>query len=389
MRILHTAATYTPSLDGVAEVVRNISERLARKGHEVHVATSAVRAEGSESILSDVHVHRFSIRGNLALGTHGKIDDYLEFVGTGNWDLVVNHGLHVWPTDLLLERVGSYPWPSVLVTHGLLDEHPAFGDYYLAIPPWILSYANWIRVSSCSGEASYSRKSRLPMPAVITNGVDLDEWSRPRLDLRRLWGIGRKPWIVNVSNHSPLKNHHVFYKLAGSLRNLGARFTLIAGTYPMAKWGLGRVGVSGGCAYECGMRSVLSRDVDLRVNLRREEVVSAVREADIFVLTSQKEANSLAVLESMAAGIPWVSFDVGSAKENAGGIVASSIQEMADAVSELVRNPDMRQRLGAEGRAQIVAKHDWHQIVDEYERVYQTVVSPSEIKASSPVQELV
>ena len=42
MRILHTANTYAPSLDGVAEVVRNISERLVKRGHEVHVATSAI-----------------------------------------------------------------------------------------------------------------------------------------------------------------------------------------------------------------------------------------------------------------------------------------------------------------------------------------------------------
>jgi L-malate glycosyltransferase len=377
MRILHTAATYAPSLDGVAEVVRNISERLVRRGHEVHVATGAVRSESSESVLSGVHVHRFPIRGNLAVGVHGETEGYRKFVNAGDWDLVVNHGLHVWPTDLLLEWVGSYSWPSLLVTHGLLDEHPAFREYYSAIPSRISSYAKWIRVSGCAGEASYAKRFGLPTPALITNGVDLDEWSRPRLDLRKLWGIGRRPWVVNVSNHSPLKNHHLFYELAESLRNLGAHFTLIAGTYPMAKWGLGRFGISGGCAYQCRTRSVLSRDVDLRVNLRREQVVSAVRDADIFVLTSRKEANSLAVLESMAAGIPWVSFEVGSAKENAGGIVAGSVQEMADAVRELARDPELRRRLGAEGRAQIVAKHDWDRIVEEYERVYVSTVSES------------
>ena len=73
MRILHTAGTYAPSLDGVAEIVRNISERLVKRGHEVHVATSALPSESPYAELCGVHVHRFSARGNLALGMYGEI----------------------------------------------------------------------------------------------------------------------------------------------------------------------------------------------------------------------------------------------------------------------------------------------------------------------------
>ena len=47
MRILHTASTFAPSFDGVAEVVRHISERLAHRGHDVHVATAAGDSQSS------------------------------------------------------------------------------------------------------------------------------------------------------------------------------------------------------------------------------------------------------------------------------------------------------------------------------------------------------
>jgi glycosyltransferase involved in cell wall biosynthesis len=306
----------------------------------------------------------------------GQIEQYREFVSAGNWDIVANHGLHVWPTDALLDRVGEYPWPSVLVTHGLVDQHPAFSRYYSEIPQNILSYSKWIRVSNCSGEASYARAFDLPTPPVITNGVDMEEWARPPLGLRRLWGVNCKPWVINVSNHSPLKNHGFFFDLAGSLRHLNACFTLIAGTYPMAKWGLGRFGVSGGCAYRCKLRSILSPGVvDLRVSRPREEVLSAIKEADLMVSTSRKEANSLALLESMAAGVPWVSFDVGSARVNAGGAVVADLDEMKDVVTNLLGNAELRKKLGDAGRAQIVAKHNWGRIVDEYEQLYSGAVS--------------
>ena len=45
LRILHTAETYSPEVNGVAEVVKQISTRLARRGHEVHVATRIVVGE--------------------------------------------------------------------------------------------------------------------------------------------------------------------------------------------------------------------------------------------------------------------------------------------------------------------------------------------------------
>jgi glycosyltransferase involved in cell wall biosynthesis len=313
---------------------------------------------------------------------HGEIEKYRDFVSSGNWDILVSHGLHTWPTDAVLNRIGEYPWPSVLVTHGLVDEHPVFREYYSTIPRRILNYSKWIRVSSCSGEASYSKTFKLPMPPVITNGVDMGEWGQPPLGLRRAWGVSNKPWVVNVSNHSPLKGHGVFFRLADSLRDLGAHFTLIAGSYPMAKWGLGWFGISGGCAYECKLRSILSRDtVDLKMNRPREEVVSAIKEADLMVSTSRKEANSLAVLESMAAGVPWVSFDVGSARENEGGVVARDFDEMRQVVTELARNPELRRSLGSAGRAQVVAKHNWDRIVDEYEQVYESTVGQRSVVA--------
>jgi glycosyltransferase involved in cell wall biosynthesis len=371
VRILHTANTYAPSLDGVAEIVRHISERMAGRGHEVHVATATVDSNSSCAQLNGVQVHRFKVRGSFALGVYGEAEQYREFVRSGNWDILVNHSLHVWPTDLLLGEISSYAWPSILVTQGLVDECTSYKEYYSMVPLYLTSYFRWISVSNSTAEFPFAKKFNIAMPSVITNGVDRDEWARPALGLRSAWHIRNRPWVVNVSNHSPVKDHGAFYQLAKVLRPLGAHFTLISGTYPMNKWGLGRLGVSGGCAYRCRMRSILSPGtVDLRVNLPRESVVSAIREADVVVSTSRKEANSLVLLESMAAETPWISFDVGSARENAGGVVATNFNEMAETVVELLRDSDRRKQLGRAGRAQIVAKHDWDSIVDQYEQLY-------------------
>jgi glycosyltransferase involved in cell wall biosynthesis len=106
----------------------------------------------------------------------------------------------------------------------------------------------------------------------------------------------------------------------------------------------------------------------------RREVVSAIEEADLIVSTSRWEANSVVLLESMAAGTAWVSTDVGSARENAGGIVAGSPKQMADAAAQLLLDGSQRKELGAEGLARARERHDWKRITDEYEQLYQDVI---------------
>jgi glycosyltransferase involved in cell wall biosynthesis len=375
MRILHTAATYSPSLDGVAEVVRNISERLARRGHDVDVATTAVDSQSSCDDLRGVHVHRFSVKGNLAFGMHGEIEKYREFVRSGCWDILVNHCLQIWSTDAILDDLRSYPWASILVTHGLSGfGNPAFLDYYNQMLERLTKYATWVSITNYGEEKLLARKHNVAPPHLITNGVDLSEWSLPTLGLRRKWGIGNAPWIVNISNHSPLKGHRTFFQLAKRLKPFGTQATLIGGTYPMAKWGLGNFGVRGGCFYECSARALASGSVKLRTGIPRPEVVSAFQEADIVVSMSRREANSVALLESMAAGTPWVSFNVGSARENVGGIVARNLDEMATMIIDLLRDPDRRESLGRAARARVEAKHDWESITDQYEQVYENAI---------------
>lgn len=374
MRILHTANTYAPLLDGVAEVVRHISEGLVRRGHEVHVATRTVASQPAEAIVNGVCVRRFSVNGNLAVGMKGEVREYQEFVRAGGWDLMVNHCLQTWPTDALLEWVGSFPWASLLVTHGLSTENQLFREYYRKMPLFISRYSAWVSVSALNEESAYANQHGLNAPTVIRNGVDLQEWNDPLLNLRDTWNLQGHPWLISVSNHGHEKQHDWSFQLAERLKGTNAKLTIVGNSHMADKWQLGRLGIRGGCYYECRMRAFTSRSVQLKTAIARREVVSAIKEADLLVSTSRREANSVVLLESMAAGTPWVSTDVGSARENAGGIVVSSVDKMAEVVLELLRDPDRRKCLGREGRTRVGERHDWNRIVDSYEQLYEGAI---------------
>lgn len=304
----------------------------------------------------------------------GSIREYREFVASGKWDLVVHHCLQVWSTDALLEMIPTYSWPALLVTHGLGTNSPIFAEYYRAIPAVMPNFAAWVTISASNEEFAFARLNGLEPPIVIRNGVDLKEWSQPILGVRKKWNMNRRPWLVSVSNHSRQKGHERLYQLMSRLRDTGANLTIIGDSRRSDKWQLGNIGISGGCFYKCRVRTMISKSIDLKVRIPREEVVSAVKEADLVVSTSHWEANSVVLLESMAAGTPWVSTDVGSARDNAGGVTADPTEEMAKCVIELLQDPARRRTLGNEGRMRAAERHDWKHIAGQYLQLYESVI---------------
>ena len=372
MLILHTASLYAPLTSGIPEVVGQLSERLARRGHELHVATSAVDGSPSTEVRNGVTVHRFRVSGNAVTGIKGDAEQYLGFVRSRQWDVLSSHCAQTWTTDLLLEE--ALDFPAVFVAHGLSSyRNPAYRDYFGTLAAWLRNGRAMVSIAGVGIEDSdFIRDHELPPSTVIHNGVSTEEWVTPELGVRRKWGIGTRPWLVNVSTHCPPKAHHRLFELMKTMRatDPSALLTQIGCTYPAARWNLGSFGVKGGCYYACQLKSAFSQGLSMKLDIPRAETVSAIKEADLMVLTSAWEASPLVILESMAAGTPFVSFDVGNVREHAGGRVVHSVREMQSAVHELLADKDLRIELGAQGKACVAERHDWERMVDSYERLY-------------------
>ena len=79
MKILHTVEFYYPSVGGAQEVVRQISERLVKLGHDVTVATTKL-PERKIATHNGVKIVGFDISGRAATGYGGKdIEKYKKF----------------------------------------------------------------------------------------------------------------------------------------------------------------------------------------------------------------------------------------------------------------------------------------------------------------------
>jgi glycosyltransferase involved in cell wall biosynthesis len=101
-----------------------------------------------------------------------------------------------------------------------------------------------------------------------------------------------------------------------------------------------------------------SLGLDDRVNFlgQRQDVPHLLHRADIYALISHWEGFPYGVIEAMSAGLPVVASDVGGVAEaiehDVTGFVVPRADEkaVAERIAALLRDPDLRARLGAAGR---------------------------------------
>jgi glycosyltransferase involved in cell wall biosynthesis len=356
----------------VAQVVSQVARRLAARGHDVHVATSRRHDEPATEIIDNVVVHRFAAGGSELTGLTGEIESYRALVAEPGWDVIFDHCVQHWAFDSLLDQLRTDGERHILVTHGIRMEVPEHRPYHDHIAEVFPCLGAWACVSRVTSEVEFAERYGFGEPHLLQNGVALEEWSGADLDVRTNWGIGTDSWAVNVSNHNPHKGHAIVHALAR--KHADARFTIIGKSYPMARFNLGDIGVRGGCWHRCRLQSLRS-GCRLIHTATRAETRSAFYQADVIVAPSSWEANSIVLLEAMAAATPWIAFDVGSARLNAGGLVAKDATEMSHMLQHLLNDASLRAELGAAGRAAVEAKHSWDRIVEDYETLATSVAA--------------
>lgn len=108
----------------------------------------------------------------------------------------------------------------------------------------------------------------------------------------------------------------------------------------------------------------------------RQDVVDILAKTDVFLMSSDYEGISIAVLEAMRSGLPVIGTRVGgmaeTVQEGETGILVGKgdVEAMARAIRTLIASPDERVRLGERARRFLEAEFSITTMVERYERLY-------------------
>jgi glycosyltransferase involved in cell wall biosynthesis len=112
----------------------------------------------------------------------------------------------------------------------------------------------------------------------------------------------------------------------------------------------------------------------------QSDVKPYLNASDIFVLPSESEGMSNALMEGMAAGLPCVATPVGASPDmldqgKYGMLVpAGDVNAWADAIVRLARDPVRRKELGNAAHQRILAEYDFSVVGARYDALYQELI---------------
>ena len=371
-RALRIGITCYPSVGGSGIMASELGEELARRGHEVHFI-SYERPFRMPVNQPRVFFHPVQIN------TYGlfKYPDYTLPLSVKMAEVSRDHGLdvlhahyavpHATAALLACSMLPAGRRPRVITTlHGtdttLLGRDPGYGPairHALDRSDAVTTVSVWL-------ERETRRVLGIDRPIdVIHNFFEPQPPRRTREAVRRELGVGDEVVILHASNLRPLKRIDLLLETVALVRPREAfKLVILAGGdfAPFADT-VRRLGL--------GDRVIV-----------REKVVDMedyLQVADVGLFPSDLESFCLSLLETMFFACPSVARAVGGIPEvmipgETGLLVPSGdAATLAHAVESLIRDPELRRKLGQAGQQRARALFSADVIVPRYEALYRRV----------------
>lgn len=408
MKILHVIPMYFPVLGGAELHLKEISEGLAARGHEVTVLTTntldswdfgsaksanlpeeesinrvkIVRLQPDGGALGKLIQLCWNMRGgyrgfNWLLSPSGaelflrgpRTFGVIPYLLNSNADVVASMNWY-WPLGYychLARRLKSYKLVGIPLFH-TADDWCA-RDVYRQM----LSSCDAI-VTNTEYEADFSRRSNARNVYAVGVGIHPDDFEkRDGRAVRAAHHIGHHPVVgfvgrlmANKGIETVIAAMRQVWKTNGDVR------LLIAGPEPPSS------------AREMLQLHELMTSQRSRViricDFTDADKASIFDALDVFVLPSVGESFGIAYLEAWMCGKPVIGADIGSTREvihdGVDGVLVkpNDPTALAEKIIALLSDPLRREQMGQSGRKKTLARFTWDRIIDKMEHIYRDVV---------------
>lgn len=310
-------------------------------------------------VLNGVTVEQFDVRGKWTRGFRGEVKKYQQFVLSLDCDVMMNYAAQQWSADLVFPLLDRLTYVKVFVPCGYSTLYNwKWWLYFRRLPSVLRKYDHIVYLSDNYRDKQFGDRHSIKHFSIIGNGASEEEFLLPKSGFRSEYGITASRMFLCISNYGPGKNQEMVlgaYQQANipdsTLVFIGAEFN----------------------DYVKKLKSLVKaqdRAVCFLEHVPREKVVTAYHEADLFLFGSRLECFPLVIVEAMASWTPFISTDVGCVRNLPGGLIVSSVEDMANAIRQLADKGPEWQQLSNDGKKAYEEKYSWEKIVDQYEQLY-------------------
>lgn len=279
--------------------------------------------------------------------------DAVVTVGAGDKMFWGRLAAHWAATPVVLAALHSTGWPDGL------------GRLNRLLTPWTDAF---IAVAPEHGRFLVQHE-RLPADKVrvIPNGVDVERFAfdaAAPASVRRELGLeGDTPLCGIVAALRPEKNHELFLRVAQCvLQELPRTHFLVIGDGPRRP------------ALQT-QAATLGIEPHVHFLGTRGDIPRLLAALNVFLLTSDNEANPVSILEALSVQVPVVATDVGSVaatvRPGQTGCLAPAgdVRQLALYATRLLRDPRLARALGEAGRREVVGHWSLDRMVRGYEQL--------------------
>ena len=343
---------------GVFTSLTRTASVLAERGHDVHLAFSR---RGNTPTDVAAHVPQSVVLHELAMGR--AIDpraDWRGFVAVRallralNPDIVHLHSSKAGVLGRAAARSCGLAARTFYSPRGLSflqQDHSAGARLAFHVIEWAAARLGGTVVAcSASERGLVDRRLRPRQVALVENAVDVD--AIPVRVAREDEGV-----IVGIAGRiTYARNPELFAAIAARLARPGVEF----------RW------IGGGEA--SGRAALEAAGVVVTGWLPRRDALVAMTDLDIYLHPSRWEGMPVALIEAQVAGLPAVATDVVGnrdvIKSGATGYLGHDVDTLAAALSTLIADRALRERMGTRARAEALPRFNVQRLGDDLERLY-------------------
>lgn len=358
MKILQVCSA--TEIGGGERHVIDLTRALIERGHELHLAIRPNAKIKSELNSLPIIWHELPLKNALDIFSAKKLNNIIK-----QQKIEIVHA-HVARDYTICGLACKKTSAKLFLTRHHFNPIKANFLYEWAIG----STKGFIAVSSAVKKEIHSAFPKLSdRISVIPNWIDSNSVaSIPKENARKNLGITKKFAVGMIGQITPLKGQKYFIEAAQKTSRSDVDFIIIG--EPQSEQDK---------KYHQQLHNEYTGFIaagNLRFIGAVPEIAKQLAAFDIIVVPSTNEGFSLVAIEAMAAGCAIIASKVGGIldliENNETGILIQpeNVQQITTAITQLLNNSDLRQKLGSQSRAFALEKYSRENVTDRIEKLY-------------------